>query len=165
MRVGHLAKGLLLRGDTNVELVVLCADKPTLALLRKVVDLLPPALKQVAPENTYTVTINAAEAGLTVAGDGLTVLVQLTSPIMREQGNERNGRTSRCECGVYSTVAGFKLTCSMQSLIFFILWYFFFIVCNLFCFRRSCFLDFVREEDDVVGIVTSNEIRRYERCQ
>ncbi|XP_068911922.1 zinc finger RNA-binding protein isoform X2 [Tenebrio molitor] len=85
MRVGHLAKGLLLRGDTNVELVVLCADKPTLALLRKVVDLLPPALKQVAAENTYTVTINAAEAGLTVAGDGLTVLVQLTSPIMREQ--------------------------------------------------------------------------------
>ncbi|XP_044263086.1 zinc finger RNA-binding protein isoform X1 [Tribolium madens] len=85
MRVGHLAKGLLLRGDTNVELVVLCADKPTLALLRKVVDLLPPALKQVATENNYTVTINAAEAGLTVTGDGLTVLVQLTSPIMREQ--------------------------------------------------------------------------------
>jgi zinc finger RNA-binding protein len=164
MRVGHLAKGLLLRGDTNVELVVLCADKPTLALLRKVVDLLPPALKQVAAENTYTVTINAAEAGLTVAGDGLTVLVQLTSPIMREQGNERNGRTSRCECGVYSTVAGFKLTCSMQSLIF-LYCGIFFIVCNLFCFRRSCFLDFVREEDGVVGIVTSNEIRRYERCQ
>lgn len=87
MRVGHLAKGLLLRGDSNVELVVLCADKPTLALLRKVVDLLPAALKQVAPpENVYVVTINAAEAGLTVAGDGFTVLVQLTSPIMREQG-------------------------------------------------------------------------------
>lgn len=86
MRVGHLAKGLLLRGDTNVELVVLCADKPTLALLRKVVDLLPPALKQITSENVYTVTINAAEAGLTVSGDGLTVLVQLTSPIMREQG-------------------------------------------------------------------------------
>ncbi|XP_018575863.1 zinc finger RNA-binding protein isoform X3 [Anoplophora glabripennis] len=85
MRVGHLAKGLLLRGDTNVELVVLCADKPTLTLLKKVVELLPAALKQVAAENTYTVTINAAEAGLTVAGDGLTVLVQFTSPIMREQ--------------------------------------------------------------------------------
>lgn len=87
MRVGHLAKGLLLRGDTSVELVVLCADKPTLTLLRKVVDLLPPALKQVSPDNTYTVTINAAEAGLTISGDGLTVLVQLTSPVMREQGN------------------------------------------------------------------------------
>lgn len=102
MRVGHLAKGLLLRGDTNVELVVLCADKPTLTLLKKVVELLPPAIKQVAPENTYNVTINAAEAGLTVTGDGLTVLVQFTSPIMREQGNE-------CESGIgmnalYSTL-------------------------------------------------------------
>lgn len=87
MRVGHLAKGLLLRGDTNVELVVLCADKPTLTLLKKVVELLPPAIKNVAPENNYVVTINAAEAGLTVTGDGLTVLVQFTSPVMREQGN------------------------------------------------------------------------------
>ncbi|KAJ8980352.1 hypothetical protein NQ317_019239 [Molorchus minor] len=88
MRVGHLAKGLLLHGDTNVELVVLCADKPTLSLLKKVVELLPGALKQVASDNTYTVTINAAEAGLIVAGDGLTVLVQFTSPVMREQGNK-----------------------------------------------------------------------------
>lgn len=87
MRVGHLAKGLLLRGDTNVELVVLCADKPTLTLLKKVVELLPPALRQVTTEHNYNVTINAAEAGLTVTGDGLTVLVQFTSPIMREQGN------------------------------------------------------------------------------
>ncbi|XP_018334589.1 zinc finger RNA-binding protein [Agrilus planipennis] len=85
MRVGHLAKGLLLRGDANVELVVLCAEKPTLTLLRKVVELLPAALKQVAAENSYNVTINAPDAGLTVTGDGLTVLVQLTSPVMREQ--------------------------------------------------------------------------------
>lgn len=47
MRVGHLAKGLLLKGDNQVELVVLCADKPTLTLLKKVVELLPPAFKQV----------------------------------------------------------------------------------------------------------------------
>ncbi|KAL3278474.1 hypothetical protein HHI36_013793 [Cryptolaemus montrouzieri] len=85
MRVGHLAKGLLLRGDTKVELVLLCDDKPTLTLLRKVVSLLPGFLKQVAPDVTYTVTINAAEAGLTVTGDDLTVLVQLTSPVMRDQ--------------------------------------------------------------------------------
>lgn len=86
MRVGHLAKGLLLRGDTNVELVVLCADKPTLMLLRKVVEMLPAALKQVTTEHGYAVTINVAEAGFTVAEDSLTVLVQLTSPVMREQG-------------------------------------------------------------------------------
>ncbi|XP_065169843.1 zinc finger RNA-binding protein isoform X2 [Atheta coriaria] len=85
MRVGHLAKGLLLQGDTNVELVVLCSDKPTLTLLRTVVDMLPAALKQVLPDNSYTVTINAAEAGFTVTEADLTVLVQLTSPVMREQ--------------------------------------------------------------------------------
>lgn len=86
MRVGHIAKGLLLRGDSTVELVVLCAEKPTLTLLRKVVELLPAALKQVTPEHSYTVTINAADAGFALTGDGLTVVVQLTSPVMREQG-------------------------------------------------------------------------------
>ena len=86
MRVGHLAKGLLLQGDTDVQLVVLCADKPTLTLLRKVVEMLPSALKQVSGEHSYAVTINAAEAGFTVSEDSLTVLVQLTSPVMREQG-------------------------------------------------------------------------------
>ncbi|XP_066138909.1 zinc finger RNA-binding protein isoform X5 [Euwallacea fornicatus] len=85
MRVGHLAKGLLLKGDNQVELVVLCADKPTLTLLKKVVDFLPAAFKQVAPESSYQVLINPAEAGLTVQTEGLTVLVQLTSPVMREQ--------------------------------------------------------------------------------
>ncbi|CAG9768765.1 unnamed protein product [Ceutorhynchus assimilis] len=94
MRVGHLAKGLLLKGDNNVELVVLCADKPTLTLLKKVVELLPPAFKQIAPEVSYQVTINPAEAGLTVQTEGLTVLVQLTSPVMREQ-EAASGGTDR----------------------------------------------------------------------
>lgn len=90
MRVGHLAKGLLLRGDHKVQLVVLCADKPTLTLLRKVVELLPAALRQVqgtaATEHPYAVTLNAADAALTVSGDGLEVMASLTSPVMREQG-------------------------------------------------------------------------------
>nr|CAH7740303.1 unnamed protein product [Callosobruchus chinensis] len=95
MRVGHLAKGLLLRGDTHVELVVLCADKPTLTLLKKVVEMLPIALKQVAPDNSYQVHINAPEAGLVVISDGLTVLVQFTSPVMRDQGNHTGYRRCR----------------------------------------------------------------------
>ena len=41
MRVGILAKGLLLRGDINVQLVVLCGDKPTRSLLDRVADNLP----------------------------------------------------------------------------------------------------------------------------
>lgn len=92
--MGHLAKGLLLKGDTRVQLVVLCADKPTLTLLRRVVELLPAALKQVSSEHTYTVTLNAADAGLTVSGDGLEVTASLTSPVMREQGNDPTPPTS-----------------------------------------------------------------------
>nr|CAH7740301.1 unnamed protein product [Callosobruchus chinensis] len=95
MRVGHLAKGLLLRGDTHVELVVLCADKPTLTLLKKVVEMLPIALKQVAPDNSYQVHINAPEAGLVVISDGLTVLVQFTSPVMRDQVEAASGGFDR----------------------------------------------------------------------
>ncbi|CAH1971369.1 unnamed protein product [Acanthoscelides obtectus] len=115
MRVGHLAKGLLLRGDTHVELVVLCADKPTLTLLKKVVEMLPGALKQVAPDNTYQVHINAPEAGLVVISDGLTVLVQFTSPVMRDQAGNHSMRcwcwgtdvaTATASGNSYSTVQG-----------------------------------------------------------
>lgn len=45
MRVGVLAKGLLLHGDTAVNLVVLCAEKPTRTLLNKVVENLPKQLQ------------------------------------------------------------------------------------------------------------------------
>jgi hypothetical protein len=45
MRVGVLAKGLLLKGDSNVRLVVLCADKPTENLLNQVCGMLPVQLK------------------------------------------------------------------------------------------------------------------------
>ena len=45
MRVGALAKGLLLSGDTAVDLVVLCAEKPTRTLLFKVAENLPKQLQ------------------------------------------------------------------------------------------------------------------------
>jgi len=45
MRVGTLAKGLLLTGDTAVDLVVLCTEKPTRSLLIKVAELLPKQLQ------------------------------------------------------------------------------------------------------------------------
>ena len=41
MRVGVLAKGLLLHGDLNVQLVLLCSEKPTRTLLVRVADSLP----------------------------------------------------------------------------------------------------------------------------
>jgi zinc finger RNA-binding protein len=45
MRVGPLAKGLLLTGDKDVDLVVICAQKPTKPLLQRIVDLLPSQLQ------------------------------------------------------------------------------------------------------------------------
>lgn len=47
MRVGLLAKGLLLKGDKSVRLVVLCADKPTMSLLKRVAQELPLHLQKV----------------------------------------------------------------------------------------------------------------------
>lgn len=47
MRVGLLAKGLLLKGDRMVRLVVLCADKPTVSLLKRVAQELPQHLLKV----------------------------------------------------------------------------------------------------------------------
>lgn len=44
MRVGILAKGLLLRGDRNVQLILLAAKKPTATLLRTVAEQLPKQL-------------------------------------------------------------------------------------------------------------------------
>ena len=41
MRVGTLAKGLLLRGDLSVGLVLLCQEAPTAKLLVGVAQLLP----------------------------------------------------------------------------------------------------------------------------
>ncbi|KAG7253486.1 hypothetical protein CRUP_027571, partial [Coryphaenoides rupestris] len=44
MRVGILAKGLLLHGDRNVELILLTAKKPTASLLESIVQQLPKEL-------------------------------------------------------------------------------------------------------------------------
>lgn len=45
MRVGLLAKGLLLKGDDDVQLVVLCSEKPTKTLFDRVYNLLQNKIK------------------------------------------------------------------------------------------------------------------------
>lgn len=45
MRVGLVAKGLLLKGDLDLELVLLCRDKPTGTLLKNVSENLVTQLK------------------------------------------------------------------------------------------------------------------------
>ncbi|XP_076348229.1 zinc finger RNA-binding protein-like [Tachypleus tridentatus] len=89
MRVGVLAKGLLLTGDLNVQLVVMCTEKPTRTLLERVADNLPKQLKVVAPEDAHEVKLCVEEAAITIFADpNVTVTVTLTSHIMR--GNDNN---------------------------------------------------------------------------
>jgi len=92
MRVGLLAKGLLLKGDRIVQLVVLCSQPPTFQLLETVAKALPAHLTAVAPNVTFDVEPHS-EAALVdvraVQGHGLSgdilIQVSLTSPVVREE--------------------------------------------------------------------------------
>lgn len=87
MRVGVLAKGLLLHGDLNVHLVVLCSEKPTRTLLERVADGLPKQLATVT-EDKYDVKRCVEEAAIIVTNNvepHVSCTITLTSPIMREQ--------------------------------------------------------------------------------
>lgn len=92
MRVGILAKGLLLHGDKNVELVVLCGEKPTRTLLDRVADALPQQLASVAGnDEEYDVQRVVEEAAIQVTLGNHTVTVTLTAPVMREQMLQTTG--------------------------------------------------------------------------
>ncbi|XP_070819665.1 zinc finger RNA-binding protein [Chaetodon trifascialis] len=92
MRVGVLAKGLLLRGDKNVNLVLLCSEKPTKDLLTRIVEHLPKQLTMVTPEK-YEVKGSIQEAAIILTSctePKMQVTITLTSPIIREE-NGRDG--------------------------------------------------------------------------
>uniref|UniRef100_A0A672Z930 Zinc finger RNA-binding protein n=1 Tax=Sphaeramia orbicularis TaxID=375764 RepID=A0A672Z930_9TELE len=92
MRVGVLAKGLLLRGDKNVNLVLLCSEKPTKGLLTRIVEHLPKQLTMVTPEK-YEVKGSIQEAAIILTSCSepkMQVTITLTSPVIREE-NGRDG--------------------------------------------------------------------------
>uniref|UniRef100_A0AAZ3QH21 Zinc finger RNA-binding protein n=1 Tax=Oncorhynchus tshawytscha TaxID=74940 RepID=A0AAZ3QH21_ONCTS len=85
MRVGILAKGLLLHGDRNVELILLAAKKPTLSLLKDIAEQLPKEMA-VRPQ-TYEVKAHPEEANIVIFSSKepkMQVTISLTSPLMRE---------------------------------------------------------------------------------
>lgn len=79
-----LFSGLLLQGDKFVQLVVLCAEKPTMTLLKRVAAELPVQLKQISDEHQYTVSMEPEESAVLVSDDTITVKVFLTSPLLRD---------------------------------------------------------------------------------
>ncbi|MGH0170749.1 UNVERIFIED_CONTAM: hypothetical protein FKN15_059699 [Acipenser sinensis] len=68
MRVGVLAKGLLLKGDKNVNLVLLCSEKPDSNLLTRIVENLP---KQLAAMELLVEKAISSAAGPLSPGDAL----------------------------------------------------------------------------------------------
>ncbi|XP_061538849.1 zinc finger RNA-binding protein isoform X1 [Phycodurus eques] len=86
MRVGILAKGLLLRGDTNVHLILLTAKKPTVSLLKSIAKQLPKELATFS-EDQYEVQAHPEEANVIILSSKepiMQVTVSLTSPLMRD---------------------------------------------------------------------------------
>lgn len=67
-----------------VQLVVLCAEKPTSTVLKRVVNELPIQLKKISEEHKYTVTMAPVEGAILVSDGTITVKVSLTSPLLRE---------------------------------------------------------------------------------
>ncbi|XP_046900004.1 interleukin enhancer-binding factor 3-like isoform X1 [Hypomesus transpacificus] len=85
MRVGLVAKGLLLKGDMDLELVLLCSQKPTVTLLKQVAESLSAQIKLVT-EDKYKVTQCPKEASIMVRSTKepvLTLTIHLTSPLVR----------------------------------------------------------------------------------
>ncbi|XP_053435992.1 zinc finger RNA-binding protein 2 isoform X2 [Nycticebus coucang] len=85
MRVGLLAKGLLLRGDRKVHVALLCSEKPTHCLLRRVVEHLPQQLL-VVTKDKYEVSSDL-EANIVITScqePRMQVTVSVTSTLMRK---------------------------------------------------------------------------------
>lgn len=100
MRVGLVAKGLLLKGDNDLELVLLCSNKPTSTLLKQVAEELTVQLETILPE-TYTVSQCPEDAAIVVTSSKesvLTLRIHLTSPLVRKElesvADEKNGTSS-----------------------------------------------------------------------
>ncbi|XP_074666972.1 zinc finger RNA-binding protein-like isoform X3 [Strix aluco] len=92
LRVGVLAKGLLLRGDRNVNLVLLCAEKPSKLLLSRIAESLPKQLAVISPEK-YDIRCAVPEAAIILNScvePKMQVTITLTSPVIREE-NVRDG--------------------------------------------------------------------------
>ena len=78
----------MLQGDNLVQLVVLCAEKPTVTVLKRVVNELPIQLKKISEEQKYVVSMAPVEGAVLVSDGNITVKVSLTSPLLREPGGE-----------------------------------------------------------------------------
>ncbi|XP_054853793.1 spermatid perinuclear RNA-binding protein isoform X1 [Eublepharis macularius] len=93
MRIGLVAKGLLIKDDMDLELVLMCQEKPTETLLSLVKDNLPIQIQKLTEEK-YQVEHHVDEAAIIIRSTKelpLTLKVTLTSPLIRDEAEKKNG--------------------------------------------------------------------------
>ncbi|XP_073170632.1 spermatid perinuclear RNA-binding protein isoform X3 [Lepidochelys kempii] len=93
MRIGLVAKGLLIKDDMDLELVLMCKEKPTKTLLYTVKDNLPIQVQKLTEEK-YQVEQCVNEAAIIIRHTKeptLTLKVILTSPLIREETEKKDG--------------------------------------------------------------------------
>uniref|UniRef100_A0A915BLQ4 DZF domain-containing protein n=1 Tax=Parascaris univalens TaxID=6257 RepID=A0A915BLQ4_PARUN len=92
MRVGLLAKGLLIKTDKEVQLVVLCSQPPTRTLLSQVAKLLPDHLEK-GENDIVTVLEKADESALLVkqSDNDMICRIVLSAVTLREEAIAENG--------------------------------------------------------------------------
>ncbi|XP_037545637.1 interleukin enhancer-binding factor 3 [Nematolebias whitei] len=97
VRIGQVAKGLLLKGDEKLELVLLSFNWPTSSLLKQVAEKLTEQL-EIISAGTYEVTPTPEDATIVVKRTEIsvpTLFIHLTSPCVRT-----NEMSSTAETGV-----------------------------------------------------------------
>ncbi|TRZ17259.1 hypothetical protein HGM15179_009855 [Zosterops borbonicus] len=93
MRIGLVAKGLLIKDDMDLELVLMCKEKPTKTLLSLVKDNLPAQIQKLTEEK-YLVEEHVNEAAIVIHNTKepkLTLKVILTSPLIRDEAEKKEG--------------------------------------------------------------------------
>ncbi|XP_050836815.1 spermatid perinuclear RNA-binding protein isoform X3 [Serinus canaria] len=93
MRIGLVAKGLLIKDDMDLELVLMCKEKPTKTLLCIVKDNLPAQIEKLTEEK-YLVEEHVNEAAIVIHNTKepkLTLKVILTSPLIRDEAEKKEG--------------------------------------------------------------------------
>uniref|UniRef100_A0A7M4EWQ0 Spermatid perinuclear RNA-binding protein n=1 Tax=Crocodylus porosus TaxID=8502 RepID=A0A7M4EWQ0_CROPO len=93
MRIGLVAKGLLIKDDMDLELVLMCKEKPTKTLLYIVKDNLPIQIQKLTEEK-YLVEERVNEAAIIIRNTKepkLTLKVVLTSPLIRDEAEKKYG--------------------------------------------------------------------------
>uniref|UniRef100_H3D3D3 Interleukin enhancer binding factor 3a n=1 Tax=Tetraodon nigroviridis TaxID=99883 RepID=H3D3D3_TETNG len=95
MRVGLVAKGLLLKGDSSLELVLLCSAKPTVSLLKDVAEKLTAQLEEKSA-GIYTVSQCPGDAAIAVTSTQsvLTLTIHVTSPVVRTESESTSAETA-----------------------------------------------------------------------